>query len=99
MHPNKIIIVEVISFVVLYVLVYNIAPKLNSSPGGDAAGEGMGKGLLMLAIIAAFLFVAITLTVINYFVLKGVSIPAIKVLAYLPLCLSVAHILYIFLFT
>jgi hypothetical protein len=99
MNSNKIILVEVFSFVVLYVLIYTMAPRLNSTSGGDAAGNGMGKGLLMLSIIAVFFFIAIALTVTNYFVLKGVTSPGIRFLAFVPLLVSLTHVVYTIFFT
>jgi len=84
MHPNKIILVEVFSYVLLYLLVYTLAPRLTNTSGGDAAGNGMAKGFLMLSIIAVFFFIAIALTVTNYFVLKGVTSPGIRFLAFVP---------------
>ncbi len=99
MHPNKIILVEVISYVVLYVLIYTLAPRFNNTSGGDAAGNGMAKGFLMLSIIAVFFFIAIALTVTNYFVLKGVTSPGIKFLAFVPVIVSVTHVVYTIFFT
>jgi hypothetical protein len=98
MHPNKIILIEVFSYVLLYVLIWYLAPKLHS-PTGDAAGKGMAAGFLMLAIIAIFLLIAIGLTVINFFVLKGVTSPGIKFLAFVPLLVSVTHGVYTYFFT
>jgi hypothetical protein len=99
MHSNKIILIEVFSYIVLYVLIYTLAPRLNSHSGGDAAGNGMGKGLLMLSIIAVFFFIAIALTVTNYFVIKGVTSPGIKFLAFVPILVSATHVVYTFFFT
>jgi len=99
MHPNKIILVEVLSYVILYVLIYTVAPRLNNTSGGDAAGNGMAKGLLMLSIIAVFFFIALALTVTNYFVLKGVTDPGIRFLAFVPLLVSVTHVVYTLFFT
>ena len=98
MHPNKIILAEAIAFVILYILVYTLAPKFNQTSGGDAAGNGMGRGLLMLSIVAVFFFIAIALTVTNYFILKGVTHPGIKFLAFIPILSSVAHIAYFIFF-
>lgn len=100
MNPNKIILVEVFCFVVLYVLIYTLAPKFNHTSGGDAAGNGMSRGFLMLSIIAAFFLIALVLTVTNYFVLKGVvTSPGIRFLAFVPLIVSVTHVVYTFFFT
>jgi hypothetical protein len=99
MNSNKIILVEVFSYVVLYVLIYTLAPRLNAPSGGDAAGNGMAKGLLMLSIIAVFFFIAIALTVTNYFVLKGVTSPGIRFLAFVPLLVSLTHVVYTIFFT
>lgn len=99
MHPNKIILIEVFSYVVLYVLIYTLAPRLNHTSGGDAAGNGMAKGFLMLSIIAVFFFIAIALTVTNYFMLKGVTSPGIRFLAFVPLLVSVTHVVYTLFFT
>ena len=97
MHPNKIILVEVISYVVLYTLTYTLAPKI-FNPVGDAAGKGMASGFLMLGIIAAFLLIAIILTVINLFLFKGVTSTGIKFLAFVPLLIAVGHGVYTFVF-
>src|SRR5688572_33235639 len=99
MHPNKIILVEVFSYIVLYGLIYTLAPRLNNPSGGDAAGNGMGKGLLMLSIIAVFFFIAIALTVTNYFVLKDGTSPGIRFLAFVPLLVSATHAVYTIFFT
>ena len=98
MHPNKIILIEVISYVLLYVLIWYLAPKLYS-PTGDAAGKGMAEVLLMLAIIVIFLLIAIALPITNFFVLKGVTSPGIKFLAFAPLLVSVTHGVYTYFFT
>ncbi len=98
MNPNKIILIEVFSYVLLYVLIWYLAPKLHS-PMGDAAGKGMASGLLMLSIIAIFLLIAIGLTVTNFFVLKGVTSTGIKFLAFVPLLVSVTHGVYTYFFT
>lgn len=97
MHPNKIILIEVISYVVLYALTYNLAPKF-INPVGDAAGKGMASGFLMLGIIAAFFIIAIVVTVINLFLLKGVTSTGIKFLAFVPLAMAVSQGVYIFFF-
>jgi len=97
MHPNKIILIEVISFVVLYVLTYTLAPKL-FNPVGDAAGKGMSSGFLMLAIMAVFLLIAIVLTVVNLFLFKGVTSTGIRFLAFVPLIIAVCHGVYTFIF-
>lgn len=99
MHPNKIILIEVFSYVVLYVLINTLAPRLNHTSGGDAAGNGMAKGFLMLSIIAVFFFIAIALTITNYFMLKGVTSQGIRFLAFVPLLVSVIHVGYTLFFT
>jgi|APTNR8051073442_1049403.scaffolds.fasta_scaffold00003_467 hypothetical protein len=99
MHSNKIILIEVFSYFVLYVLIYTLAPRLNSTSGGDAAGNGMAKGFLMLSIIAVFFLIAIALTVTNYFMLKGITGPGIRFLAFVPLLVSVTHVVYTLFFT
>ena len=99
MHPNKIILVEVFSYVILYLLVYTLAPRLNNTSGGDAAGNGMSKGFLMLSIIVIFFFISIALTLTNYFVLKGVTNQGIRFLAFVPLLVSVTHVVYTLFFT
>jgi hypothetical protein len=98
MHSSKIILVEVASYVVLYLLIYTLAPMFNNTQG-DAAGNGMSKGLLMLSIIAIFFFIAIALTVTNYFVLKGGTSPGIRFLSFVPLLLSATHGVYTYFFT
>jgi hypothetical protein len=97
MHPNKIILIEVISFTVLYSLTYMLAPRL-FNPVGDAAGKGMSSGFLMLGIMAVFLLIALVLTVINLFLLKGVTSTGIRFLAFVPLLISVCHGVYTFIF-
>lgn len=99
MHSNKIILIEVFSYVVLYVLIYTLAPRLNNTSGGDAAGNGMAKGFLMLSIIAVFFFIAIALTVTNYFMFKGITSPGFRFLAFVPLLISVTHVVYTLFFT
>ena len=100
MNPNKIILVEVFSYVALNVLIYTLAPMFNNTSGGDAAGNGMSRGLLMLSILAAFFLIAIALTVTNYFVLKGVATSAgIRFLAFVPLIVSATHGVYTYFFT
>lgn len=99
MHANKIIFLEVVSYVLLYLLVYTLAPRLNNASGGDAAGNGMSKGFLMLSIIAVFFLVAVGITITNYFVLKGVTSPGIRFLAFVPLLISVTHVVYTLFFT
>jgi hypothetical protein len=99
MNPNKIIQIEVISYLVLYVLIYTLAPMLDS-PSGDAAGKGMASGLMMLSIMAIFFLIAIALTVTNYFVLKGAATsPGIRFLAFVPLLISVTHGVYTYFFS
>jgi hypothetical protein len=97
MHPNKIILIEVISFAVLYALTYILAPTL-FNPVGDAAGKGMSSGFLMLGIIAVFLLIALVLTVANLFLLKGVTSTGIRFLAFVPLLIAVCHGVYTFIF-
>lgn len=97
MKPNKIILIEVISFVVLYSLTYLLAPTFFNSDG-DAAGKGMTSGLLMLGIIAAFILIALVLTVANLFLLKGVKNKGIRFLAFVPLLIAVCHGVYTFIF-
>lgn len=97
MHPNKIILVEVISFTVLYALTYMLAPRF-INPAGDAAGKGMASGFLMLGIIAAFFLIAIILTVINLFLVKSVTSTGIRFLAFVPLFIAVCHGVYTFIF-
>jgi hypothetical protein len=99
MHPHKIILIEVFSYVILYVLIYTLAPRFNSTSGGDAAGRGMAEGFLMLSIIAVFFFIAIALMVTNYFVLKGVTSLGIRFLSFVPLLVSVTHVVYTIFFT
>ena len=96
MHPNKIILIEVISFAALYALTFILAPKL-FNPVGDAAGKGMSSGLLMLGIMAFFLFIALILTVTNIFLLKRVTSTSIQFLAFVPLLIAVGHGVYTFL--
>ena len=98
MHPHKIILLEVLSYVVLYVLIYVLAPKF-ANTSGDAAGSGMAKGFLVLSIIAVFFLIAIVLTVVNYYVLKEVTSPGIRFLAFVPILISVTHAIYTLLFT
>ena len=97
MHPNKIILIEVVSYIVLYALTYTLAPRL-FNPVGDAAGKGMASGFLMLGIIAAFFIIAIVLTVINLFLLKSVTSIGFKFLAFVPLVMAVCQGVYIFFF-
>ena len=97
MHPNKIIVIEVISYAILYVLTYTLAPRI-FNPVGDAAGKGMASGFLMLGIIASFLLIAIILTVINLFLFKGVTSTGIRFLAFVPMVIAVCHGVYTFLF-
>lgn len=97
MHPNKIILIEVISFVVLYILTYTLAPKL-FNPVGDAAGKGMSSGFLLLGIMAAFLVIALVLTIVNLFLFKGVTSTGIRLLAFVPLIMAVGHGVYTFMF-
>lgn len=99
MHANKIILLEVVSYVLLYLLVYTLAPRLNNPSGGDAAGNGMSKGFLMLSIIAVFFFIAVGITITNYFVLTGGTSPGIRFLAFVPLLISVTHVVYTLFFT
>lgn len=91
--------VEIFSYVLLYQLVYTLVPRFNNTSGGDAAGNGMLKGFLMLSIIVAFFFIAIAITVTNYFVLKRVTSPGIRFLAFVPLLVSVTHVVYTLFFT
>ena len=95
MHPNKIILIEVISFAVLYSLTYILTPMLFNHVG-DAAGKGMSSGFLMLGIIAAFLLIALVLTVVNLFLLKGVTSTGVRFLAFVPLLIAVCHGVYTF---
>ena len=97
MHSNKIILIEVISFSILYVLTYALAPKL-FNPVGDAAGKGMSTGFLMLGIMGAFILIAIVLTVVNLFLMKGVTSTGIRFLAFVPLIIAVCHGAYTFIF-
>jgi hypothetical protein len=97
MHPNKIILIEVFSYVLLYMLIWFLAPKFHT-PTGDAAGKGMAAGFLMLAIIAIFFLIAIALTVTNFFVLKGVTSAGIRFLAFVPILVSVTHMVYTYFF-
>ena len=97
MHPNKIILVEVISYTLLYILTFVLAPRI-FTPVGDAAGKGMESGFLMLGIIATFLLIAIILTVVNLFLFKGVTSAGIKFLAFVPLIVAVCHGVYTFIF-
>jgi hypothetical protein len=48
----------------------------------------------MLSIIAIFFFIAIALTVTNYFVLKGVTSSGIRFLSFVPLLVSATHVVY-----
>jgi hypothetical protein len=97
-NANKIVLIEVIAYVILYLVVYNIAKHSNLTPSSDAAGKGMERGYLLLLTMAIFLVIAIGVTIINFFLLKKVTNPGIKLTAFIPLISSVAHIAYTILF-
>lgn len=98
MNPNKLILTETISYIILYLLSYVIAFDIRLTPGGDAAGNGMERGFLLLFLVVLFFFIAIVLTVINLFMIKKVNSRGIKLLAFFPIFISIGHILSLFLF-
>ena len=95
---NTVILAEVIGYLILYVLLNYVAIHpvfFGFSPvGGDAAGNAMAKGFGLLFVLGILFLIALALTIVNYFILRGVSNWAIRSLSFVPILISVAHILY-----
>ncbi len=91
---NNFVVTSVIGFILVFVGFYTWLNNVNYS--GDAAGAGIGKGYALLYGLGTLLIIAIVLTTIYLFKLKGVTKIGIKFFAFLPLGIMLVTSLFYF---
>lgn len=88
MNASKIVVVDVIFYIVLFVIMYFTFSNTKFS-GGDAAGNALSSGYTWLLGLGVSFVIGIILTIINIWLFKNISSVWIKLFSFVPILLPV----------